>query len=215
MVKPVKHTRPAIALVPEFNRIVAWQRLWPDLHKNLYRTEFNIVNSICYICSRLDSIYTIISKGSFSTSFKQWALAQAMEQQMEDLDFADFCQEWDDILHTMATKTKERDIEQDQQLNYVRTKSATSTGLVGSAESGPSERAEDHNTLVGPTLWWARLLKEHTNTFTVRPRPESGHTRATAVTLVSGCSGICAEAEVLKATWMQCTRVRGSIDRSW
>ena len=58
----------------------------------------------------------------------------------------------------------------------------------GLRESSDSES----DALTEPTAWWARMLKEHTAGLEV---PE----QARQLNLLSGCTGLCAEAEVLKA----------------
>ena len=83
--------------------------------------------------------------------------------------------EWDALLETMLREEEE---EQDQFFDFLCVSDAASSS------QNPAPQA--------PRLWWARLLKEHT-TFNMPDNfPKS------PVTLVSGCSGIFSEAEVLK-----------------
>ena len=85
--------------------------------------------------------------------------------------------EWDALLEAIL---KEEQEEHDDQLFDLLCVSDDA----GSSSQNPAPQA--------PRLWWARLLKEHTTFKMPDNFPES------PVTLVSGCSGIFSEAEVLK-----------------
>ena len=94
--------------------------------------------------------------------------------------------EWDAFMQTLVSQYQQQEV-QEEKLFEPRSDSGVSMSQV------PTPQA--------PRLWWARLLKEHT-TFKMCGYGDSSASPS-PVTLVSGCSGIFSEAEVLKASHQQ------------
>lgn len=92
---------------------------------------------------------------------------------------------WAGFLNELTHSIQRKDSAEEKQLDLAYPVGSSSV----SNDSRPSPEA--------PRLWWARLLKEH-STFKMRD-----HDPTKPVTLVSGCSGLCSEAEALKASEWQ------------
>ena len=63
--------------------------------------------------------------------------------------------------------------------------------LVEEAEGLRESSDSESDAVVEPSAWWARLVQQHASTMPVQGRQ---------LNLLSGCRGLCAEAEVLKDT---------------
>lgn len=116
----------------------------------------------------------------------QKALAMAAMASEEDSLWSD----WGDLVQDLVEKSQAEEDAQEQQLKFVR---SDSTSCISSFVADASRESRAREMHCGPKLWWARLLKEHT-TF------HAHETTTVPVTLISGCSGLCAEAEVLKVS---------------
>ena len=101
---------------------------------------------------------------------------------MDNLPLCD--EDWMEAVDELLQNSQEEELEIEAATNGVTS--------VADADEASTESSSLPSYDMKTTSWWAQLLKRHTHGR--HPPQEQG----TPITLVSGCSGVCAESEVLK-----------------